>query len=73
MKDAVAITTNAQLHSTKSKFWFCAGSNQASDMSEIRDGEDLTMVPTGNKAKCLPSDKHTTKTIHHHHQFIMSS
>ena len=27
----------------------------------------LTMVPAGNKAKCLSSVNHTTKTIHHHH------
>ena len=26
------------------------------------------MVPTGNKAKCLSSFNHTTKTILHHHQ-----
>ena len=26
----------------------------------------LTMVPTGNKAKCLSSVNHTTETIHHH-------
>ena len=25
------------------------------------------MVPAGNKAKCLLSVNHTTKTIHHHH------
>ena len=25
------------------------------------------MVPAGNKAKCLSSLNHTTKTIHHHH------
>ena len=24
------------------------------------------MVPAGNKAKCLSSVNHTTKTIHHH-------
>ena len=36
----VAITA-AQLHSTKSKLRFCAGSNLARGLSEIRDGEDL--------------------------------
>ena len=25
------------------------------------------MAPAGNKAKCLSSVNHTTKTIHHHH------
>ena len=28
----------------------------------------LTMVPAGNKAKCLLSVNHNAKTIHHHHQ-----
>ena len=36
----VAITT-AQLHSTKPELRFCAGSNPACGVSEIRDGEDL--------------------------------
>ena len=36
----VAITT-AQLHSTKPELRFCAGSNPARGMLEIRDGEDL--------------------------------
>ena len=27
----------------------------------------LTMVPAGNKAKCLLLVNHSTKTIHHHH------
>ena len=38
--DDVVITTS-QLHSTKPKFRFCAGSNPARGVSEIRDGEDL--------------------------------
>ena len=37
---AVVITT-AQLHSTKPELRFCAGSNPAPGVSEIRDGEDL--------------------------------
>ena len=37
---AVVIPT-AQLHSTKPEFRFCAGSNPACDVSEIRDGENL--------------------------------
>ena len=36
----VGITT-AQLHSTKPELRFCAGSNPARGVSEIRDGEDL--------------------------------
>ena len=39
-RGAVVITT-AQLHSTKPELRFCAGSNPASGVSEIRDGEDL--------------------------------
>ena len=33
--------TNAQLNSLKSELRFCAGSNPARGLSEIRDGEDL--------------------------------
>ena len=32
---------SAQLHSTKSELRFCAGSNPACGVSEIRDGEEL--------------------------------
>ena len=28
------------------------------------------MVPAGNKAKCLSSFNHTTRTIHHHHHHL---
>ena len=37
----VVVITTAQLHSTKPKLRFCAGSKPAHAMSEIRDGEDL--------------------------------
>ena len=37
----VVVITNAQLHSTKPELNFCAGSNTASGVLEIRDGEDL--------------------------------
>ena len=37
----VVIFTVAQLHSTKPKLRFCAGSNPAHGMSKICDGEDL--------------------------------
>ena len=37
----VVIITTAQLHSTKSKLRFYAGSNPVRSVSEIRDGEDL--------------------------------
>ena len=35
------LITTAQLHSSKSELRFCAGSNPAQGVSEIRDGEDL--------------------------------
>ena len=37
----VVVITAAQLHSTKSELRFCAGSNPARGVSEIRNGEDL--------------------------------
>ena len=35
------VVITAQLHSTKPEIRFCAGSNPARDVSEIRDCEDL--------------------------------
>ena len=55
----MAITT-AKLHSTKFQLRFCAGSNPARGVSEVREGEDL------NKAKRLSLVNHSTKTILHH-------
>ena len=37
----VVVITTAQLHSTKPELKFCAGSNPARGVSEIRDVEDL--------------------------------
>ena len=37
----VLVITAAQLHSTKPELQFCAGSNPARGVLEIRDGEDL--------------------------------
>ena len=37
----VVVITTAQLHSTKPELRFCAGSNPARGVSEIRVGEDL--------------------------------
>ena len=37
----VLVITTAQLHSTKPELRFCASSNPARGVSEIRDGEDL--------------------------------
>ena len=40
-KDGVVVITTAQLHSIKPELRFCANSNPARIVSEIRDGEDL--------------------------------
>ena len=40
-RHGVLVITTAQLHSTKPEIGFCAGSNPARGVSEIRDGEDL--------------------------------
>ena len=37
----VVVITTAQIHSTKPELRFCAGSNPARAVSEIRSGEDL--------------------------------
>ena len=37
----VVVITTAQFHSTKPELIFCAGSNPARGVPEIRDGEDL--------------------------------
>ena len=37
----IVVVTTAQLHSTKLVLRFCAGSNLAHGVSQIRDGEDL--------------------------------
>ena len=37
----VVVITTAQLYSTKPELRFCAGSNPARGVLEIRDGEDL--------------------------------
>ena len=66
------VIATAQLHSTKPELRFCAGSNPACGMLEIRNGEDLlTIVTAGNKAEHLLFVNHTTKTIHHHHYQII--
>ena len=38
---SVVVIIAAQLHSTKPELKFCARSNPAGGLSEIRDGEDL--------------------------------
>ena len=60
------VINTAQLHSIKPERRFCAGSNPALGVSEIRDGGNKA----GNKAKRLSSINHTNqpyhKTIHHY-------
>ena len=41
MARGVVVVTTAQLHSTKPKLRFYAGSKPAQGVSDIRDGEDL--------------------------------
>ena len=41
VRRGVVVIATAQLHSTKPELRFCAGSNPARGVSEIRDGEDL--------------------------------
>ena len=64
----VVVITTAQLHLTMPEVRFCVGSNPARGVfGDSQWWGPLTMVPAGNKAKCLSSVNHTTKTIHHHH------
>ena len=39
--DGLVVITTAQLHSIKTELRFCADSNPARGVSEIRDSEDL--------------------------------
>ena len=76
----VAVITTAQLHSTKPKLRFCAGSKPARCVLEICDGEDLWRWSRLEiRLNVFSSFNHTTKTIHyhphphhHHHQRIDS-
>ena len=66
----VVVLTTAQLHLTKPELRFCAGSNPARGMSEIRDGEDFCQWSQLE----VRLQKYTTKTIlhhHHHHQLVL--
>ena len=40
-ENGLVVITTAQLHLTNPELSFCAGSNPACGMSEIRNGEDL--------------------------------
>ena len=61
--------TNAQIHSPKSELRFCAGSNPARGLLEIRDGEITCNKLAGKKDKRLSSDNHAEKAVHYHHHY----
>ena len=41
LRRIVVVISTIQLHSTKPELRFCAGSNPAHEVSQIRDGENL--------------------------------
>ena len=67
----VVVITTAQLHSTKPELRFCAGSNPARGVSEIRDGEDpwqwsrLEIKLNAFRRSTIPQKQFII--IHHHH------
>ena len=63
----VVIITTAQLHLSKPELRFCAGSNPARGVSEIRDGQDLWQWSRLEIRLRLSSVNHTMKTIYYHH------
>ena len=67
LRRGVVVITTAQLHSPKPELSFCAGSNPARGVSEIREGEDLWQWSRLEIRLRLSSVNDTTKTIHHHH------
>ena len=58
------VITTAQLHSTVSELKFCASSNPACGVSEIRDGENLLQWSR--------VDHHLHHHHHHHQDFRMN-
>ena len=69
----VVVITNAQFHSNKLQFRFCAGSNPALTVSETRDGEDLwqwsglEIRPNAFRRLTLPQKQFI---IHHSPMFL---
>ena len=64
------VITTAQLHSTKPELRFCAGSNPARGVSEIRDGEDLWQwslleIRLNAFRRSTIPQKHSSKKIRH--------
>ena len=67
----VVVITTAQIHSTKPELRFCADSNRARGVSEIRDGEGLwqwSRLEIRLKAFCRSTipQKQFIIIIHHH-------
>ena len=52
------------LHSGSTQVQICSRC-----VGDLQQGGSLTMVPAGNKAKCLRPVNHNTKRIRHHHRF----
>ena len=63
----VVFITTAQLHSTKPEVRFCTDTNPASDVSEIRDGDDIWQSPQLKISLNTFFCNNTTKTTHHLH------
>ena len=63
----VVVITTAQIHLSKPELRFCAGSNPAHCVSEIRDDEDHWQWSWLEIRLRLSSINHTTQTIHHLH------
>lgn len=67
----VVIITTVQLQSTNLKSAFYTASNPACNMSEVKNGEDLTMILVRYTTEQLSLVNHSTKTICYHHQSFL--
>ena len=68
----IAVIITAQLHPTKPELRFCAGSNPARGVSEIRDSEDLwrwSRLEIRLSAFCRSTIPQKQFIIHHHKSF----
>ena len=63
----IVVVTTSQLHSTKAEFRFCACSNPAGVVSEIRGGEDLLQwFRLEIRLKAFRRSTNTSKTVQEH-------
>ena len=53
---SLVVITTAQLHSTKPELRFCASSNPARGVSEIRDGQDLWQRLNAFRRSTIPQN-----------------